>query len=200
MEEVMCVETQESHIPLLQKWLRFLLYIQLAGFILAILNLIPGVNRLMTWLSYLLNAGMLCALFMLSPACIRYRKSAICRVIHLSCLILVLIIKNMGMLGSIITLAGSVCGIIASYQEYHGHGEMVKEADQKLENQWGKLFIWQIVVGVLLGVGTTAGVAISMVSGGAISVDTVVAVISLPSLVLQVVYLIYLKRTLNALQ
>lgn len=200
MEEIMNVEMQRSHIPLLQKWLRFLLYIQMAGMVLAILNLIPGINRLMTWLSYFLNAGMLYALFMMAPACIRYRKSAVYRAINLSCLILVLIIKNLGLFGSIITLAGSVCGIIASYQEYHGHGEIVKEADQKLQSKWNSLFIWQMIVGVLLGVGTTVGVVISMVSGGAISVDVVVAVISLPSIVLQVVYLVYLNRTLKVLQ
>ena len=200
MEEIMNVEMQRSHIPLLQKWLRFLLHIQMAGMVLAILNLIPGINRLMTWLSYFLNAGMLYALFMMSPACIRYRKSAVYRAINLSCLILVLIIKNLGLFGSIITLAGSVCGIIASYQEYHGHGEIVKEADQKLQSKWNSLFIWQMIVGVLLGVGTTVGVVISMVSGGAISVDVVVAVISLPSIVLQVVYLVYLNQTLKVLQ
>lgn len=199
MEEIMNVKEKESHIPLLQKWLRFLLYIQLAGIVLAICNLIPGINRLTTWLSYLLNAGMVCALLMLSPACIRYRKSAICRVINLSSLILAVIIKNLGLLGAIITLAGSVCGIIASYQEYHGHGEMVSQADQKLERQWGSLFIWQMIVGVLLGVGTTAGVVVSTISGGAVSVDAVVAVVALPSIALQVVYLIYLNRTLKVL-
>ena len=200
MEEIMNVEMQKSHIPLLQKWLRFLLYLQMAGIVMAILNLIPGVSGWTTWLSYFFNAGMLYALFMMAPSCIRYRKSAVYRAINLISLIFVLILKNLGLLGSVITLAGSVCGIIASYQEYHGHGEVVKEADQKLEGQWRSLFIWQMIVGVVLGVGTAAGVIISAVSGGAISTDVGVAVISLPSIVLQVVYLVYLNRTLKVLQ
>lgn len=55
MEEIMNIEEKESHIPLLQKWLRILLYIQLSAIVLAIPNLIPGVSKWLQWVGYLLN-------------------------------------------------------------------------------------------------------------------------------------------------
>lgn len=143
---------------------------------------------------------MIYTLFNLSPACAGYRKCAVLKSVYLASLILAILLADLGFLISLITLAGSVCGIIASYQEYHSHGEMVKQADGKLANHWNNLFIWHIVIGVLLGVGTAVGTTISMLSGGMVSVELVVGIISLPSIILQVVYLTYLNRMLKVLQ
>ena len=200
MEEILKAETQETHIPLLQRWLRILLYIQLAAVVLVIPNLIPAVSQWLQWFGYLLNAGVVYILFRLSPVCIRYRKCAVLKIIHIASLILAVVLADLGILISLITLAGSVCGIIASYQEYHGHAEVVKQADEKLSDRWSSLFIWQIVVGVVVGVGTTAGTLISMLSGGEVSEKLIVGVIALPSIILQIVYLTYLNRTIKVMQ
>ena len=200
MEEVMNLEAQPSHIPLLRKWLRILLYLQLAAVILAIPNLIPNIGSWVTWIGYGMNALLVYVLLRVSPACGRYRKSAVLKVIYLGTVILVMLMPSLGLIGSLLTLAGSVCGIIASYQEYHGHAEVVTALDEKLAGKWSGLFIWQLVVGILVGLATSAGVIVSMLSGGSISVELVAVIVSLPALVLQVVYLVYMKRTVRLLQ
>ena len=200
MEEIMNLEPQPSHILLLQKWLRLLMYISLAGIILAALILIFGAGGLLSWVGYLASAAGIYTLFRLSPASARYRKSAVLRCVYLAGTVLATLMASWGLLGSLVSLAGSVCGIIAFYQEYHGHADVVKPFDEALSGKWHSLFTWQIVVGVLVGLGSVVGVVLSLISGGTVSVELAVAIISIPSVILQAVYLAYLHRMLQRMQ
>ena len=94
---------------------------------------------------------------------------------------------------------GSIAGLVAVYQEYHGHSEIAGDAgDSELSRKWCRLFVCQIVVGVVISL-----ISISVsVLGVAADADMVklasllVPVISVPGLVLEAVYICYLKKTL----
>lgn len=200
MEEIMNLEPQLSHIPLLKKWLRLLMYISLTGLVLAALTLIPGAGTLLKWVSYLVSGVGIYVLFRMSPACDRYRKSALLRCAYLVGTVLAILLASWGILGSLASLTGSICGIIASYQEYHGHADVVEPFDKVFSGKWHSLFTWQILVGVLVGLGSVVGVVLSVFNGGTVSVELTVALISIPSVILQAVYLTYLNRMGKLLQ
>lgn len=196
------------HKELLQKWLRLLLYIQLAGIAVSALSLIPSFSSWFSWVSYLVTIGTFFVLFRLAPANGRYRTSAV-----LSCVSLFLTILNslMGLasgalgigslLGSLFTLAASICTLVAAYQEYHGHADVIKPLDNKLSGKWHSLFTWQIIIGVVMGFGSSIAAVVSVLIGGALGVVSVIVVITgLAGICVRIVYLMYLNRTCKLLQ
>lgn len=185
-------DDRDTHKPLLAQWLDTLLKIQIAAVALSVLAVIPGVSKVTQWISPLVSAGVILALFRLAPANERYRKAAIFRCITLAGTVLALL--NI----SALALVTSVCSIIASYQEYNAHSE-VTHAAPVLSGKWHSLFYWQLVAGILSGFGAVAGTVIAVLVG----VDTtaivsgVVMIVAAVSIVLQIVYVTYLKKTLE---
>lgn len=198
-EEIMELEQPSIH-PLLPKWLTILRYCCMANILVAVLNLIPGALNWVSWPGYFLAAVTVYVFFQLGHACARYRKSAIFKIVYLGILILGKLFGSMVLLVSLFGIAGSVCSIIASGLEYYGHAEVVDAMDKKLAKQWRALFVWSILVGVLVGLGAVVAVVVSAIAGGNVSAELVVAVISLPSLVVQIVYFAYLSRMLRLMQ
>lgn len=185
-------DDRDTHKPLLAQWLDTLLKIQIAAVALSVLAVIPGVSKVTQWISPLVSAGVILVLFRLAPANERYRKAAIFRCITLAGTVLALL--NI----SALALVTSVCSIIASYQEYNAHSE-VTHAAPVLSGKWHSLFYWQLVAGILSGFGAVAGTVIAVLVG----VDTtaivsgVVMIVAAVSIVLQIVYVTYLKKTLE---
>lgn len=185
-------DDRDNHKPLLAQWLDTLLKIQITSVALSVLALIPWVNEVARWIPPLLSAGVVLVLFRLAPASGRYRKAALFRCITLAGTVLALFDI------SALSLVTSVCSIIASYQEYNAHSE-VTHAAPVLSGKWHSLFYWQLVAGILSGFGAVAGTVIAVLVGvGTTAIASgVVVVITAVSIVLQIVYVIYLKKTLE---
>ena len=185
-------DDRDTHKPLLAQWLDVLLKIQIAAVAVSLLAMIPGVIKVTQWVSPLLAVGVIVALFRLTPVSGRYRKAAIFRCVTLAGTVLALFNINA------LSLVTSVCAIVASYQEYAGHSE-VTNAAPALSRRWHSLFYWQLVVGILSGFGAVAGTVIAVLVGvgSTAIINGVVVVIAAVSVVMQIVYVLYLKKTLE---
>lgn len=174
------------------KWLQYLLYAGIAATVNLILNLfLPG--SLFAWVGYILSAANLYLFFRLKDANPRYKTTAIFYAVPLAISVL-----GIQMLG----LVGDICGIVAQYQEFHAHGELVEERDPKLSDKWSTLFGMQVAVSVivvLLG-SLAAGVMAAAEMGEAVITAAVAVVGAVLVLIMKALYLSYLKRTIKALE
>lgn len=192
-----------EHKELLQKWLRVLFYAQIAYMAITAINAVTRWDSITAWVNRGITLTVIWCLFQIREINPRYRTAAITRVGAFLCGLLTLPVNTSGLgLSSILMLVGSVCSWITAYQEYHGHGELVAEADEKLAKKWNDLFVWEIVVAlatsVLSIVGTTFMVATGMLTA---TVTTVlIAVSTVIGLVLEGLYLQYMKQTLKLLE
>jgi len=175
-------------------WLRYLLYAQIASVAISAISTLLGFGTVFGWIVRILSAGVVFILLRMIPVNEGYRTAAIFHGIVLAGGIFSVLSQQ-----NTISLVISVCSIIARYQEYHAHSELCEGKDPALAQKWRSLFIWQMVIGLVIGFITTAGTVIGVVSGAA--ADSIVNVILvtdvLVSTVLEVVYLLYLKRTIS---
>ena len=177
----------------LVKWLRILIYIALAR----IVNTIAGIpafipTALTAWISRILMAGMIFAMFKLAPANDRYKKTGI----QLAIVLILTIATELMNTGTVLALIAGVLSIVAEYQEYHGHSELIEEKDHQLSGKWTSLFMWSIIVGLLLGFVSTAAGILAAFAG----VDTekaavmIAAVLLIPEYMIDIFYILYLKK------
>ena len=144
------------------KWLRVLIYFAIAGLVntfIGIPSFVPSV--ITSWISRILMAVMVFAMFKLATANDRYKKAGIQRAIVLALTIATDLLHS----GAILTLIAGTLAIVADYQEYHGHSELVEEKDHQLSGKWTSLFMWSIVVGLVLGFASTAAGVLAAVAG-----------------------------------
>lgn len=175
-----------------RKWLKILFYVQIVGLVFSLLSAISGVGTILAWGNRLVSVGVIVALFSLVPCNGRYRKAAI-----FSCVTLVCGLINAASSMAVLPLIGSVCSLVAVYQEYSAHSEVVEEYSPKLSQRWHSLFMWQIIVGVVVGVvGATLTVLLSMTVGDETSAITTIIlfIINGSDMILRIIYLIYLKQ------
>ena len=190
-----------EHKQLLQKWLKVLFYAQIVSIALTIINALTYLDNITAWILRVVNVAVLWSLFQLKDVNPRYRTAAIAKLGALICVLLTAPVNTRLGLSSILMLVGSGCSWITAYQEYHGHGELVEAADSKLAKKWKDLFVWEIMIGLgisFISVGaTTVLVAVGAASS---SITTAIILLStLSSLVLEALYLLYMKRTLELL-
>ena len=175
------------------KWLRVLIYIAIAR----IINTLVGIpafipTALTAWISRILMAGMVFAMFKLSPANDRYKKTGI----QLAVVLVLTIATELFNTGAVLTLIAGILSIVAEYQEYHGHSELIEEKDHQLSGKWTSLFMWSIVIGLILGFASTAAGVLAAVAG----VDTetaalvIAAVMMIPEYIIDIFYILYLKK------
>ena len=190
-----------EHKELLQKWLKVLFYVKIASMAITVINAATYWDNITAWILKSVNVVVLWSLFQLKDVNPRYRTAAITKLVALICVLLTAPVNMRVGLSSILLLVGSTAGWVASYQEYHGHGELVEEMDAKLAKKWKDLFVWEIVIG--LGISfISVGATTVLVAAGAASSNITTAIIllsSLSSLVLEALYLLYMKRTLDLL-
>ena len=175
------------------KWLRVLMYIAIAGLantLVGIPSFIPTV--ITSWISRILMVVMVFAMFKLSPANDRYKKAGIQRAIVLA----LTIATDLLHFGAILTLIAGTLAIVADYQEYHGHSELVEEKDHQLSGKWTSLFLWSIVVGLLLGfTSTAAGIFAAMAGMDTMKATIMIAaILAIPQYVIEILYILYLKK------
>ena len=175
------------------KWLRVLIYIAIAR----ITNTLVGIpafipTALTAWISRILMAGMVFVMFKLAPANDRYKKTSI----QLAIVLVLTISTELLNTGAVLTLIAGILSIVAEYQEYHGHSELIEEKDHQLSAKWTSLFMWSIVVGLILGFASTAAGVLAAVAG----VDTetaalvIAAAMMIPEYIIDIFYILYLKK------
>lgn len=180
------------HKEFLVKWLQVMFTAQVVVLLNLIVSAVPRFTGISTWISRGVSAFMVYALYKLSSVNAHYKKSF---AFQAAGLVGGLAAGIFG--GTLITLAVSICGIIGSYQEYHGHSDLAQAYDPKLAGHWRSLFYWEIVVSIVTGLLSSAAV----VAGIFMDMDTpaltmiTLIMISLVSFGIQFVYLMYLKRT-----
>lgn len=175
------------------KWLQYLLYVGIAAAANSLLGTaLPG--RLSTWLGYAISAASIYLMFRLIGSNGRYQKAAIFSGVAL-------VVNLLGI--QLLSLVGSVCAIVGQYQEYHAHGELVAERDSQLARKWSNLFWIQFAVELIGGLLITMVVAVMAASGELDSAPIVaLATVAIAALALgmKVLYLVYLNRTIKAVE
>ena len=175
------------------KWLRVLMYIAIAGLVNTLVGIPAFIPTAFTaWISRILMAVMVIAMFKLAPANDRYKKTGIQRTIVLGLTIASDILQT----GAVLTLIAGTLSIVADYQEYHGHSELIEEKDHQLSGKWSSLFMWSIVVGLILGfVSTAAGMLAAMAGVDAEKAAVMItAALLLPEYIINILYILYLKK------
>lgn len=176
------------------KWLRNLFYVHIVSIALSLVSLLPINDSFSVWISRAMTAIVVVCLFQLAPASDRYKKAAVFSAVSLG-----LNLAATLLLTTPLTLAASILSILATYQEYSGHSDMVAQADPKLSRQWHSLFNWQIAVGVLTSlVSMVAVVTLAALEMNATAITAlIVGALSLVGVVLSVLYLVYLNRMIK---
>lgn len=192
-------ENREFRTDILTKWLRVLMYVAVASLLNAVINFLPVIPAsVTTWISRGITVAAIVCMFQLAPLHERYRKAAIYRAVMLGCTL----ISNFLFASSILTLVASVFSILAVYQEYTAHAELVADKDSKLSANWHSLFVWGIIAGVLIGFGSVVAVLfVTMLKMDAVRATTViVGVLSIPQLIVEVLYVLYLRKMVGIFQ
>ena len=175
------------------KWLQYLYYVALVSLIITVLGII-GLSGLTRWIGLAINAATIYLLFQLTGANPRYKTSAIFYVAALAAGFI-----NNALLG----LVGSICGLVAQYQEYHAHGELIEEKDPKLADKWNSLFALELAVtfvGILLTgllVGSLAAITKLDVAWITVIITVIIAAMGVG---LSLLYLRYMKNTIALLE
>lgn len=184
------IEFEYTH---LTKWLRVLMYITITSLVNSAVNFLPFVpSSVTTWISRGIMVAMIVCLFRLAPVNERYKNAGILRSVMLGCTLITAFVST----STLLTLTASVLSIIAVYQEYSAHSELVAQTDVKLSRNWHSLFNWSIIAGILVGFGSVIVVLIvTMLKLDAVRVASlIVGILGIPQFVVEVVYLLYIKK------
>lgn len=175
------------------KWLRVLMYISIAGLVNTFIGIPSWIPLVITsWISRILMAIMVFTMFKLAPANSRYKKAGIQRTI----ILVLTIATDILLAGAVLALIAGILAIIADYQEYHAHSELIEEKDRQLSGKWTSLFMWSILVGLILGFASTAaGIFAAMADIDTMKATILIAaILAIPQYVIEIIYILYLKR------
>lgn len=189
-------ENMENRFEVPVKWLRVLMYIAIASLINSVINNLPFVtSTVTTWISRGIMVAMIVCMFQLAHANERYQKAGIMRAVMLVCTLITAFVKET----SILTLAASILSIIAVYQEYNAHSELIADKDSRLSGKWHSLFGWSILAAVLLAFGSTVTAMIfSFMEMDAVRLTAIiVGILSVPQTILDIVYIVYINRMIH---
>ena len=190
------IDNTNFEICKLTKWLRVLMYIAIVSLVNSIVNYVPFVPAsVTTWISRGIMVAMIVCMFQLASANGRYKTAAILRAIWLGTLILGTLLH----LPSVLVLGTSILSIIAVYQEYHGHSEVLADKDIVLSAKWKGLFIWSFIAPLLLSIGSSVAMVISSFMNLDVAKVTAITtgIMRIPQYVIDVIYLLYLKKMLS---
>lgn len=192
-------ENMENRFEVPVKWLRVLMYIAIASLINSVINNLPFVpSTVTTWISRGIMVAMIVCMFQLAPVSEQYKKAGIMRVIMLACTLVTAFLFT----SSILILVASTLSIIAVYQEYNAHSEVVADKDVTLSGKWHRLFGWSILAAVLLAFGSTVTAMIfSFMEMDAVRLTAIIiGILSIPQMILDVVYMMYIKKMISAFE
>lgn len=176
------------------KRLGILFWIYVASMALSLLGVLPAMAEMMPWLGAGMQIASAIVLFSLAQAGGRYRLAGILGGIAAAGNLLLTLI---GSAGGVLAMALNICALVGLYNEYKGHAELIQAQEDTLARRWTKLFVWNIVlslVSMLLAINVSVlGVAAGMSVGTMTMLG--VALASIPAMVVDVLYLVYLNRT-----
>ena len=181
------------------KWLRALMYIAIVSLVNSIISFLPVVPAVLTsWIARGIMVALIVCMFQLAPVNVRYRKAGIMRAVMLVCTLITALVSGT----SIMNLAVSILSIIAVYQEYNAHSELIADKDAKLSGKWHSLFNWSIATGLLVGFGSAVAVLIlSLMEMNVVGVTAlVVGILSVPQMILDLVYVMYIKKMISSFE
>ena len=191
-------ENMENRFEVPVKWLRVLMYIAITSLVNSLANYIPFVPAdVTTWISRAIMVAMILCMFQLAPVNRRYKTAAILRAIWLG----TLLVGTMLHIPATLVLGTSILSVIAVYQEYHGHSEVIEELDTDLSRKWNSLFIWSFMAPLLLSLGSS----LAMVTATFMNLDVAkitaitTGIMRVPQYIIDVVYLLYLKKMIGIL-
>ena len=174
----------QIHRRILREFLPVLLLIHILNIVLmAFTVLIP------TWEGFgiILAAASVGCYFALSTANSRYRRAGIFQALYLLCLILSTPLNNMGLL----MLTSALLKLIAGFQEYYAHAEMLDRTDGGLAHSWRMLFYWSLGT-LLVAMISTLFLSTLMLMfdwSNTVVFWVVTAVTYLPELLVEILYL-----------
>ena len=176
-------------------WLPVLMYCALASLIKSVISYLPFIPAsLTTWISRGIMLTMTVCMLQLAPVNERYKNAGIMRAVMLGCALFTAFVFG----STLLTLAASIVSIIAVYQEYHGHSELIAEMDAKLSGRWSSLFTWSILAAVLLSFGASVVAVILVLAdmeGGASRISAIaIGLLSIPQCIIDLVYISYIKK------
>ena len=180
------------------KWLRTLFYLHIGMLAATCLSWLPIQDLWVTWLKRILIIGTVFCLYQLSSLNEHYRKAMIFRFIYIAGVLITPLVFR----ASLIVLAVSVFSILGAYQEYHGHSRLIAEKDPVLSGKWERFFGWALLVELLMSFGSSILSVVSVLMGFDLSevIATVMITISLPRLIIDIFYLVYMNRTVRLLE
>ena len=136
--------------------------------------------------------AMIVCMFQLAPVNRRYKTAAVLRTLWLGTLVVGTLLR----IRAALIVGTSILSVIAVYQEYHGHSEVIAEMDSDLSEKWNSLFIWSFLAPLLLSIGSS----VAMVTATFMNLDVVkitaitTGIMRIPQYVIDVIYLLYLKK------
>lgn len=178
------------------KWLKVLMVIAIVSLVNSFLSIQPffplGIT---TWISRALMLAMAISMIKMAPIHPRYQKAGIYRCAMLALTLIAAFIFA----SSFLTIAASVLSIMAVYQEYSAHSELVDEFDPKLSQKWHSLFNWGIVAAVLVGFASfvAAMLAVMMQFDSLNMSAVIVGILSIPQFIIDVIYLRYIGKMIG---
>ena len=199
------------------KWLQLLLFLELAGLVVSLLGLLPiDLYNERNWMQYLLNAGIIYALFRLGEG--RYRTTAILKTVYLviavgttlasplyAHLVATGATEQAELYSNIIRVLNVVmiaASWIATWQLYNAHADLTENADAPLSKRWRQLFWINVAVGILASV--VSYVLSMLVQKGSLNMEPYgvlnILLTSLPQWLVKLLGIIYLYRTIKVLE
>lgn len=183
----------KENTELTARWLKIIMYIGIVSLINSFLSIQPFVSLgFTTWISRGIMLAMAVCMIKMAPIHQRYCKAGIYRGIML----VLTLITAFVFTSSLLTIAASVLSIMAVYQEYSAHSDLVANMDPKLSRNWQNLFNWGILAVVLVSFGSIVGVLMVVM----LELDSpntsaqIIGILSIPQFVIDVVYLRYIGK------
>ena len=180
------------------KWLRLLAYVVIISLINSVVDYLPFVPAsISTWVSRGIMAATIYCMFSLSCVNKRYKKAAAFRAATLGCALITSFVFG----SYLLSIAASIFSIVAVYQEYAAHSEVVAEKDMAFSRKWHNLFYWEFIAAILLSLGSSISAVILMsyelpVNASKVS-SIVILLLNIPRFVIQLVRLLFLNKMIS---
>ena len=192
-EATVNIANYDSHKEVIAKWIRILFACQIVKILTATLNASAAIGNIAGCLSRIVTIAIIIALFNLSVVNERYRKAALFYGISVGGgILLALLNKN------VFVMVLAICSIVASYHELNAHSEITASKDAKLSARWHSLFYLDMFAGIMVGVLSIIPMIIAAFAG--VDTDLLISIFSivlvLINIVLEMLHVVYLKKTL----
>ena len=187
------------------KYLTIIFWLSLATLIVTLITWLPIRDGWAAWVKRAFSVGTILCLFLLTPANLRYRKSAFFRTAIFCCTILNLLISS-PLVSFLFSLIPLVLSIAACWQLYHAHAELISDQSEKLARNWRGLFWWEVALSVISAIISAAThIMVAILPQTSFSVVSVFAALSswiivILNAILTVISLIFLFQTIKVLK